>query len=56
MPNDDYLKGYGDAIDDVEAAMASAVVMRFDGETLEGYNDPKLFTSELKKLHDKRFN
>lgn len=50
----EYTKGYTDALDDVEKAFEKAVVVRFDGNTMETFNDPKIFCEELKRLHQLR--
>ena len=50
-----YERGYDDAIDDVQEAMKQAEVTRFDGNTFESFNDPKLFVEKLKELRKKRF-
>ncbi len=53
---DDFEKGYRAAIDDVEAAMKLAERTFLAGESMISVNAPEIWTAELKKLHDQRFN
>lgn len=50
----DYNQGYKDALDDVQEAMQLATRVTMGPDGVQMFNDPELFTTELKRISAKR--